>query len=79
MMRFLLLSLIRFYQIFISPLLGPHCRFMPTCSQYTYEAIKLNGPVWGLLMGARRLARCHPLSAGGYDPAVKRAKFRISA
>jgi len=77
MIKFLLLSLIRFYQLFVSPSTGPHCRFIPTCSQYAYEAIQLNGPLKGLLMGAWRLARCHPLSAGGYDPVVKRAERKI--
>jgi len=71
MIRFLFLSLIRLYQLFVSPLLGPHCRFTPSCSQYTYEAIQFHGPFKGLLMGMWRLARCHPLHPGGYDPVVK--------
>jgi uncharacterized protein len=68
MIRSLLLLLIRFYQLFISPLIGPCCRYYPTCSAYTYEAIRLYGPVKGLILGAKRLARCHPFHSGGYDP-----------
>jgi len=71
MIRLFLLSIIRFYQYLISPLLGPHCRFIPTCSQYTYEAIQVHGSIKGLLMGLWRLARCHPWCAGGYDPVVR--------
>lgn len=71
MIRFVLLFLIRLYQLLISPLLGPSCRFVPSCSQYTYEAVQIYGPVKGLLLGAWRLLRCHPLHPGGYDPVVK--------
>ncbi len=68
MIRFLCLALLKFYQYFISPLKGPSCRFVPTCSQYTYEAIQCHGPARGLYLGLRRLARCHPFHPGGYDP-----------
>lgn len=74
MIRFILLSIIRFYQYIISPLLGPHCRFIPTCSQYTYEAIQVHGSIKGLLMGLWRLARCHPMCTGGYDPVARTNK-----
>jgi uncharacterized protein len=74
MIRLFLLSIIRFYQYFISPLLGPHCRFIPSCSEYTYEAIQVYGSIKGLLMGLWRLAKCHPLCAGGYDPVVRTTK-----
>jgi len=77
MIRFILMSFIRFYQLVISPLMGPHCRFIPSCSQYTYEAIQIHGPIKGSLMGAWRLARCHPLGSGGYDPVVKPNKQKI--
>ena len=59
---------IRFYQRFISPLLGPHCRFYPTCSQYALEAIETRGVFVGLALAAWRLLRCNPLCKGGYDP-----------
>lgn len=71
MIRRALLWAIRLYQLLISPLLAPTCRFHPTCSQYTHDAIRLYGPAKGLLMGAGRLLRCHPFHPGGYDP-VKR-------
>ncbi|HRW04518.1 MAG TPA: membrane protein insertion efficiency factor YidD [Caldilineaceae bacterium] len=68
MMRRIFLQLIRFYQAWISPLLGSNCRFYPTCSQYTYEAIDKYGAWRGLWMGTRRIARCHPWNKGGFDP-----------
>ncbi len=63
-----LLQLIRFYKRFISPLKPPVCRFYPTCSTYTYEAITLYGPAKGSWMGAKRIARCQPFCEGGFDP-----------
>ncbi len=62
------LQLIRLYQRFISPALPPSCRFTPTCSHYTYEAIARYGVVRGGWLGVKRIARCHPLNPGGYDP-----------
>lgn len=59
-MKFLLIGLIRFYQYAISPLIGPRCRFYPSCSHYTLEAIRVHGPLRGGYLGARRLLRCHP-------------------
>lgn len=59
---------IYFYQRCISPILGPSCRFTPTCSQYAVEAIKKYGPVKGLYLTVRRLLRCHPWGGSGYDP-----------
>jgi putative membrane protein insertion efficiency factor len=67
-MRKILIGLIRFYQKFISPVKGRSCRFYPTCSEYTIDAIREYGPVVGLFRGLRRLLRCHPLHPGGYDP-----------
>lgn len=61
-------ALIRFYQLAVSPLLGPHCRFVPSCSAYTAESISRHGIVRGGWEGLRRLLRCHPLHPGGYDP-----------
>ncbi len=68
MIRVMCLAALKFYQYFISPLKGPSCRFIPTCSQYTYDAIQHHGPLRGIYLGARRLARCHPFHPGGYDP-----------
>lgn len=62
------LQLIRLYQRFISPAMPPSCRFTPTCSHYTYEAIARYGVVKGGWLGVKRIARCHPLNPGGYDP-----------
>ncbi|MGI2335291.1 MAG: membrane protein insertion efficiency factor YidD [Dehalogenimonas sp.] len=62
------LWLIRIYQNSISRVTPPSCRFLPTCSQYTYEAISRYGIVKGIWLGAKRLSRCHPLNGGGYDP-----------
>ncbi|WP_413113685.1 membrane protein insertion efficiency factor YidD [Thaumasiovibrio sp. DFM-14] len=64
----LILGLVRFYQLAISPLLGPRCRFTPTCSEYAIEAIKLHGGLKGSWFAAKRLLRCHPLNNGGFDP-----------
>jgi uncharacterized protein len=61
-------GLIRLYQWTLSPLLGPRCRFYPSCSQYVFEAVEVHGVLRGLWLGARRLARCHPLHPGGFDP-----------
>jgi uncharacterized protein len=63
-----MLALIRFYQRGISPGLGVNCRFEPSCSRYTAEAIEVHGPWRGLWLGVRRLSRCHPGTPGGYDP-----------
>ena len=61
--------LIRFYQYVLSPYLGGNkCRFTPTCSQYTAEAIKKYGPIKGIFLGAKRLSKCHPRRGQGYDP-----------
>ena len=67
-MKELALALIRFYKRFISPILPPSCRFEPTCSVYTYQAIERYGVVKGGWLGLKRIARCHPLNPGGYDP-----------
>jgi hypothetical protein len=71
MIRFLFLFLIRTYQVLFSPLKVTSCRYYPTCSQYAFESITLYGPLRGVIMGMKRLARCHPLHPGGYDPVVK--------
>jgi putative membrane protein insertion efficiency factor len=60
--------LIRGYQRFLSPLLPPSCRFYPSCSQYALEAISRHGALKGSWLAIRRLARCHPFNAGGFDP-----------
>ncbi|MFC1955604.1 membrane protein insertion efficiency factor YidD [Chloroflexota bacterium] len=62
------LALIRLYQSTLSRVMAPSCRFVPSCSQYTYEAITKFGFLKGVWLGGRRLIRCHPLHPGGYDP-----------
>jgi putative membrane protein insertion efficiency factor len=62
------LGLIRLYQMTISQIALPSCRFVPSCSQYTYEAIEKYGFFRGTWMGMKRLVRCHPFNRGGYDP-----------
>jgi putative membrane protein insertion efficiency factor len=67
-MKIIALGMIKFYQMTISQALPPSCRFTPTCSQYTYEAIEKYGLFKGVWMGGRRILRCHPFNPGGYDP-----------
>ena len=67
-MKTLCILLIRFYQLFISPLFPPTCRFYPTCSQYAIEAIQKKGVLRGILLAIKRIAKCHPFHPGGYDP-----------
>ena len=67
-MRVLLLIPIRFYQYFISPLLGPRCRFYPSCSEYAEEAIRQHGAWRGSWLAVKRISKCHPWHEGGADP-----------
>ena len=63
----LLVAPIRGYQLFISPLLGPRCKYYPSCSEYTIQAIRVHGPLKGMALGAWRILRCNPFSHGGVD------------
>ena len=67
-MKLLLIGLVRGYRVFISPLFLPSCRFQPTCSQYAIEALDRHGALKGSWLATRRICRCHPFNAGGYDP-----------
>ena len=73
-MQQLILFLIRGYRYLLSPLLGNHCRFYPSCSSYAITAVERVGPLQGGLLSARRLCRCHPWHEGGVDPVPEREK-----
>lgn len=64
----LLIALVHAYQIALRPVLGGSCRFTPSCSCYAIEALERHGPIRGLGLSARRIARCHPFHPAGYDP-----------
>ncbi|MGB0733616.1 MAG: membrane protein insertion efficiency factor YidD [Pontibacterium sp.] len=66
--RFIFILPIRGYQLFISPFLGNNCRYYPTCSHYTLQAIEIHGVIKGLWLGTKRILRCHPYTDGGIDP-----------
>ncbi|ACA31821.1 membrane protein insertion efficiency factor YidD [Histophilus somni] len=63
-----LIGAIRIYQLMISPLIGPRCRFVPTCSCYGIQAVKTHGVVKGSWLTVKRILKCHPFNVGGYDP-----------
>ena len=67
-MKKILIFLLRAYKATLSPLLGTHCRYYPTCSDYMVQAIEKYGPARGVWIGLKRLARCHPFHSGGLDP-----------
>tara|TARA_Y100000590_G_scaffold102429_1_gene116368 strand:- start:3046 stop:3297 length:252 start_codon:yes stop_codon:yes gene_type:complete len=73
LLNFFLISIIKFYKYFISPYFPSSCRYMPTCSEYFIDCLKLNGPVKGFWLGAKRILRCHPIKIlggkDGFDPA----------
>ena len=68
MPRYALVAMVRLYQWTLSPLIGRHCRFQPTCSAYFIQAVEKDGAIRGSLRGLARIARCHPFHPGGYDP-----------
>jgi len=74
--RLALIGFLRLYRLLVSPLYGQVCRFYPTCSAYALEAIRRHGALGGCYLAARRLVRCHPWSAGGYDPVPERMTWR---
>jgi len=69
-MAWLLLALIEVYRLTLAPIVGGHCRFVPSCSLYGSEAIRLHGAWHGAVLTLKRLSRCHPFHRGGYDPVV---------
>jgi len=72
--RLFLIGFLRLYRLFISPLYGQVCRFHPTCSAYALGAVERHGALLGSYLAARRLIRCHPWNAGGYDPVPERRR-----
>ncbi len=72
----ILIRLIEVYQSSLSLFIGNQCRFYPTCSQYTKEAIEIHGSVKGTLLGARRICSCHPFHEGGYDPVPEKPALK---
>lgn len=74
--KLIILGLLRFYKTCISPLLPPACRFTPTCSAYTTEAVQRHGVIKGLTMGTIRICKCQPFHPGGYDPVPANWRFR---
>ena len=68
MIKRIIIGLIRIYQLTLSPWLGPCCRFYPSCSSYTIEAVQKKGVIRGCAFGAWRILRCQPFNRGGYDP-----------
>ncbi len=68
MIRWLLVALVRVYQLFISPLLPPACRYYPSCSAYAIEALEKHGARRGSWLAVKRIGRCHPFRPGGFDP-----------
>jgi putative membrane protein insertion efficiency factor len=73
-MQRLLIALLKAYKFFISPLLGPRCRFYPSCSSYGLEAIQLHGASKGFYLTLRRLLKCHPFHEGGIDPVPEKLR-----
>ncbi|TAN41889.1 MAG: membrane protein insertion efficiency factor YidD [Nitrospirae bacterium] len=71
-MKILLISIIKFYKNFISPFLPGACRFVPSCSEYAMDAIRLHGALRGLYLASRRILKCHPFHPGGFDPVKQR-------
>lgn len=67
-MNKLLVLIVRFYQLAVSPLMGRNCRFHPSCSEYAIEALERHGGCKGFWLAAKRISRCHPWHPGGYDP-----------
>ena len=71
-MSYIFVKIIRLYQIILSPILGSNCRYQPTCSQYMIDSINEWGVIKGILLGIKRIAKCHPLGSKGFDPIPKK-------
>ena len=71
---YLLIKIIKIYQLFISPYLGNNCRYLPTCSEYSTQSIKEHGVIKGITLSIKRIAKCHPWGGHGYDPVPKKVE-----
>ena len=79
-MKWIILTLLKAYRNILSPMLGPKCRFTPTCSAYAIEAIETHGTWHGCILAVKRILRCHPWGGHGYDPVpIKEPKTKDSA
>ena len=72
-----LVFIIKIYQFIISPLIGQNCRYLPTCSEYAIESLKLHGLLRGSFFAIRRILKCHPFGGHGFDPIPKRKKNKV--
>ena len=75
-LTYILIKLIKCYRFLISPLLGQSCRYLPTCSEYSIEALKTYGFFKGLFLSVKRILSCHPWGRGGFDPVKKEMKVK---
>ena len=75
-LTYMLIKFIKFYKFLISPFLGQSCRYFPTCSEYSIEALKTYGFLKGLLLSIKRILSCHPWGQGGFDPVKKEIKVK---
>ena len=73
---YILIKFIKIYKYLVSPLIGPSCRYLPTCSEYSIEALKTYGFSKGLLLSLKRIMSCHPWGSGGFDPVKKEMKAK---
>lgn len=76
MLKWPLIGLVKFYRLFISPMLGPRCRFHPTCSEYALIALQRYGAFKGTWLAARRISKCHPWNPGGFDPVPEKSGIK---
>ncbi|MBD3223234.1 MAG: membrane protein insertion efficiency factor YidD [Caldithrix sp.] len=77
-MKTVLLKIIRFYQLFISPITPPSCRFYPTCSDYSYHSIQAHGIIKGGWYSIKRVGKCHPFHPGGFDPVKENKQVDVN-